>query len=216
VGVVALPQHLGAAQGVLHRLPEHPGEHAAEELVAQVVEKAHGVLFHRVHQAHAVDELAASARQRLVETRQVFGRHGQVGVQNHQDIAAGFGKTQPHGVALPHAGLLQQACFALRVGGNCGGNGSVGVVAGMPFHENQFGAAAHFGHTRKDGRDVAGFVARRNDDRHSGPFGMRRRRAAAGQRTRQRDVRQRQVVKGPPAHQEAVGKARQQGEGQRR
>ena len=48
--IVALPQHFGAAQRILHRLAEQPREKQTEELVAQQVGKAHGLFFHGVDQ----------------------------------------------------------------------------------------------------------------------------------------------------------------------
>ena len=45
--VIVPPQHLGAAQGVLDRLTQQPGEDQAEGFVAQQVQEAHGLLLHR-------------------------------------------------------------------------------------------------------------------------------------------------------------------------
>src|ERR1039457_4358273 len=40
----------------------------------------------------------------------------------------------------------------------------VGLIGGVPLHEYQFGARTHLRDTPKDLRDIASFVARRNDD----------------------------------------------------
>src|SRR5688500_2218786 len=46
--VVVAAQHLGAAQGVLDRLPQQPREGQPEELVPQEVREAHRLPFHGV------------------------------------------------------------------------------------------------------------------------------------------------------------------------
>src|ERR1051326_1725532 len=64
-------QHLGAAQRVLDRLSEQPGERHAEELVPEEIEEPHRLLLHRVDEPHAVHEFAGPLAERLVEPRQV-------------------------------------------------------------------------------------------------------------------------------------------------
>ena len=49
-----------------------------------------------------------SERMRLVEARQILGRHGQVGVEDHQDVAGRLREAQAHGIALAAPGLPQQ------------------------------------------------------------------------------------------------------------
>ena len=46
--------------------------------------------------------------QRVVEFRQVLRRHGEVGVEDHQHVAARLGEALAHGVALALAGLLER------------------------------------------------------------------------------------------------------------
>src|ERR1044071_4871355 len=52
--VILFEKDLGAAEGVLEGLAEKPGEGGAEKLVGDHVEEPHGLLFHRVDQAHSV------------------------------------------------------------------------------------------------------------------------------------------------------------------
>jgi len=55
--VVAPEQDLGAAEGILHRLPQHPGEDHAERLVGTEVQEAHRLPLQRVDEPHPVGEL---------------------------------------------------------------------------------------------------------------------------------------------------------------
>ena len=87
--VVVLPvQHLGAAQRVFDRLLEQPRQRQREELVAEQVQEAHRLAFHRIDQAHAVDELALARDQRAIELGQILGRDGQIRVEDHQHVVA--------------------------------------------------------------------------------------------------------------------------------
>src|SRR5438105_12940111 len=72
-GLVVCPaQHFGPAKRVLDVLAEQPGKSHAEKLVAEEVQKAHRLLFHRVDKAHTVDEFAAARTQRAIKARQIL------------------------------------------------------------------------------------------------------------------------------------------------
>ena len=62
-------------------------------------------LFHRIDQAHSVDEFTVPFAKRLIEARQVLGPDGKIGIQNHENVAACLRETQPHGVCLADPGL---------------------------------------------------------------------------------------------------------------
>jgi AbrB family looped-hinge helix DNA binding protein len=65
--------------------------------------------------ADAVDEIAFTGDQRLVEFRQALGRNDDVGVKNHQHLSGGLGESETHGIAL--AGLLEDFDVASPLGG---------------------------------------------------------------------------------------------------
>src|SRR5262249_24876426 len=65
--IVGAGQRLGAAQRIGEPLREQPGEQQREALVGDEVEKTHGLVFHRIDQARAVDELALAGANRIPE-----------------------------------------------------------------------------------------------------------------------------------------------------
>src|SRR6185437_5393074 len=93
-------EDLGAAKAVLHALAQQPRERKAEELVAEQVEEAHRLLLHRIDQSHSVDEVTSSRTPRLIKPRQVLRRNSQVGIQNHQQVAARSFESQSNCISL--------------------------------------------------------------------------------------------------------------------
>ena len=146
--------------------------------------EAHRPLLHRVHQPHAVDELALVRADRLVEARQVLRRDGEVGIQNHQDVAGRHGEAGAHGITLPAPGLAQELRVALRVGGDRCLDGGVGVVGGMSLDEDELRARAHLRRAGEDGRDVSRLVARGNNDRDPQRGRLRHAASASGRAMR--------------------------------
>src|SRR5262249_29216472 len=143
--VVGAPEGLGAAERVLDRLAEDPGEGEAEELVADEIEEAHGLALHGVDQPHAVDELARAGAERLVEAREVFGGDGEVGVEDHEDVAACGREAGAHGVSLALAPLLEEGPGETVEGGEGALERGPGVVGGVSLDEDELGARAHGG-----------------------------------------------------------------------
>src|ERR1700731_5361017 len=113
--VVGPAQHLGPAKRVLDVLAEQPGKSHAEELVAEEIQKAHRLLFHRVDKPHTVDEFAAARTQRAIKARQILGRTRQGGIEDHQDSALRLGEAQAYRVTLARAALAQQPHTAFRM-----------------------------------------------------------------------------------------------------
>ena len=56
-------------------------------------------------------------RERVVELGQVLGRHGEVGVEDHQHVVRRGGEALAHGVALALAGLVMTLMSRFGVGG---------------------------------------------------------------------------------------------------
>src|SRR5208282_3408566 len=157
--VVLSTQHLGAAKRVLDFLSQQPRKSDREKLVSDQVEEAHRPRFHRVNQPHAVDEFALARAQYFIETRQVFGRHRQVGVEYHQHLTLGCCESGANRVAFPASGLANDLDAPGRIPGRRPLDGGVGAVGGMTFDEDQFGTGAHLGDTAENILDVTGFVA---------------------------------------------------------
>lgn len=61
--IVPPVENFGPAQGVFDRLAEQPGKGGAKEFVPQDIEKAHGLVFHGIHQSNAIDKLTFTGGQ---------------------------------------------------------------------------------------------------------------------------------------------------------
>ena len=59
-----------------------------------------GVTRHGIDQARAIDELAFTFNDRIIKLGQVFGRDGQIGIQNHEYITGGRFKSLTHSRAF--------------------------------------------------------------------------------------------------------------------
>ena len=151
-----------------------------------------------------------SRSDRVDEPWKVLGRHGQVGVEDHQHVARGRGEAQAHGVALALAALAQKLRTASGVGGDLALDRGVGVVVRVPLDEDELRSGAHLWRPGEDLGDVAGLVARRHDDRDPRLHGELPRR-----RTSDEEVAQREELEGPEPHQETVCERRQERDRQR-
>ena len=200
-------QDLGAAERVLHGLAEEPGEDEAEGLVRAEVQELHRLLVHRVDEPHAVRELRAPTGDDIVELREFLGRHREVGVEDHEDVARGGGETEPHGVALAAAGLLHDFDLPFRVVAGDLLDPGPGVVARMALDKNDLGPGAELGGALDGRLDVAGLVAGGNHDGNGA--GLRRRADGPG------DDEDREAEPLEKWGQPAVEQRREQGNGHR-
>src|SRR5262249_28713030 len=179
--VVGATHSLGAAQRVGEALRQKPGKEEREGLVGDEIEKAHRLLFHRIDQAGAVDELAFSRADRIPKLRQLLWRHGEIGVENHEHVAARSIKAGEHGIALPRSRLPHRLDLAIGISGGDALDLFPSAVLGMTLDEDDL---QPFGETRDalDRRlDVAALVARGNDDAGGPHIGEPAQRAANGE-----------------------------------
>ncbi|MFM1943589.1 MAG: hypothetical protein RI897_2571, partial [Verrucomicrobiota bacterium] len=103
--VVLFEEDFGAAEGILEGLAEEVAEGGAEELVTEHIEEAHGFIFHGVDEADTIDELGEAGADEFVVFGEVFGGHGEVGIEDEEDIAGSGGEGFTDGAAFS-AGLL--------------------------------------------------------------------------------------------------------------
>src|SRR5216684_3843391 len=87
----------------------------AEQFVADHVGKLHGSLLYGVDQAGSIDEVASRADQRAEEHRQFFRHDGEIGVQDHQHVAASGAEASPDILGFTAAGPLSEANAFIRV-----------------------------------------------------------------------------------------------------
>src|SRR5690349_15772256 len=162
-----LTQDFRSAQRVLHALAEKPTERQAEELIPQKVEEAHGPVLHRINQAYSVDKFSLAGTPRGVKSLQILWRNREVGVENHEQFAGGFGKSQAHGISFSFAGLMKQFDAAFRPRLYLPFYGFIRVVVGMTFDKNQFGACAKSRHFFENSPNISRFIASRHNDAHN-------------------------------------------------
>ena len=124
-----------------------PSSHEKAELknlLPSRLKKRIGAVGHRVDETNAVDELAATGTKRLVEARQILRRDGQVGVEDHEDVAGGGREARADRVALAGAGPGPSSRRSIRDARSISRSITAsGVVARVPFDEDQLGGAAH-------------------------------------------------------------------------
>ena len=70
--VVLSADHLGPAEGVSKSLVQQPGEQFPKKLIPQQIQESHGLFFHRIDQARAVDILAFTLAISIEEFYQIF------------------------------------------------------------------------------------------------------------------------------------------------
>src|SRR5205823_1006310 len=82
-------KYFRAAQGILEALTEHERKGGCKKSVRHNIEKPHSLLFHRINETAAVNELGFISSDSVVKFRQLFRRRRQVGVENHQNLFCG-------------------------------------------------------------------------------------------------------------------------------
>src|SRR5439155_3597528 len=112
--VVSLEQGLRPAEGVAETLLQQPGENLAEHLVADQVEKPHGLPFHWIDHAASVDELAVAVGDRVIKLGEHFGVHGHISVEDRQHLSGGRFEPLAHGVPFSNAFALMDEADGMR------------------------------------------------------------------------------------------------------
>src|SRR5712692_6499559 len=105
----------------------------------------------------------------LVEAPHHFRRHGQVCVQNSEEVLGCMRKAEPDGVRLALAGLFEYLDFkSMLIGDRHALNLLPGAVGGMRLYKNDFCLAAEVGKTLQGVLDIAPVIARRYDTGNAG------------------------------------------------
>src|ERR1051325_3165666 len=106
--VVSTEQDFCSTERVLDPLIEQPGEGHAEEFVPQEIQRTHRLRLHGIDEPAAVDEFTFSARDGVIKFGEVLRWHGQIRIQDHQDIPLGLPKSFSYGIAFPSSVLHQK------------------------------------------------------------------------------------------------------------
>ncbi len=122
--------------------------------------------MHGINQAHTVDEFTFAGAPRFVESLQIFGRHGEIRVEDHEQFAGRLGKPQPDRVSFPLAGLAEKFRAPFRPTLDLPFDRLISVVMRVALDKDQFGTCAEGGSFLENAPDIARFVARRNNHAH--------------------------------------------------
>ena len=87
--IVVASKELRTAQDIAERCLDENAQHIGKNDVAQLIQKAHRFGLHRVDEPAAVDEIGLSLLVGLVVAGQKLWRHGQVRVQDGEQITSG-------------------------------------------------------------------------------------------------------------------------------
>src|SRR5207302_3911992 len=168
-----------SAKRVLNRLTEQPTEGVAKEFVGDDVAELHRSAFHGINEANPVDEITFAGSEHFVKLLQLFRWHGEIRVENHQNVAVSLGKSFTHCVSFPAAGLLKSANIELWILRLHAQNLRPGPVRGVTFHENEFPFAGKPPDPFYGRLNVALFIAGWNENGDCfQPFGDVKRRPA--------------------------------------
>ena len=125
----------------------------------------------------------------------------------------GLLEAEAHGVALALAALAEEAAAALGALRDGLLDCLVSVIARVAFDEDDLGVAADVGNAADHFADVAGFVARRDDNGNGRPFVGEL--AGAVARARDDELGQGQVAERPGLHQVTIAQPSESRNGQR-
>src|SRR5262245_59967958 len=153
--IVDARYRLRSAQRIGEALRQTPGEQQREALVGDEIEKAHRLILHRIDQARAVDELALAGAKRVPELRQLLRGHGEIGVEDHQHVAARGVEAGEDGIALAGSQLTHRLDveFGMRRGDAL--DLLPGAVARMTFDEDDLELLGETGNAPDRRFDVA-------------------------------------------------------------
>ena len=114
--------------------------------------------------ANAVSEFGSTGNQRIVELRKLFGHHGEIRIQNHQDVARGCAKAIPNGVTFPLARLLHGFDVKRMTPLRRFQYALPRVIRRTAFDEDDFRSGSHPRNSLDGGRDIARLVSGGDDD----------------------------------------------------
>lgn len=130
-------------------------------MVAEGVERPHGPFLHRVDESHAIDELALGGGNGLIEFGEIFGRDGEVGIEDHEDVSLCGIVAFADGIALALAVLAESLNVALPFVELLDLEDALPrVVGGVALDEDYLGMASHIGDSLDGLLDVAALIAR--------------------------------------------------------
>ncbi len=122
------------------------------------------MLLHRIDQASAVDEFALAGGERVPEFRQLFRRHGEVGVEDHEHVCARLREALEHRIGLADPVLHDELEVAVAVVGNDALDLLARSVLAVSLDEDDLLILAKSGNSPHDRLDVSPLVAAGHHD----------------------------------------------------
>ena len=160
--IIPAPEDFGSAQRVSYPLTEEVGEHGAEKFIAEKVQCAHGFLFHLINKAAANDELPLAGDNRLKKFREGFRRNGQIGIENHENVALRFPKSLANGIGLAFPILDHYLNVPVGIGLLNPVALGQGFILGMSLNEYKLRVLSHIRHALHSVLNISFFIAAGN------------------------------------------------------
>src|SRR5262245_23336234 len=112
---VASPEDLRATKRILYVLSEQVRKCDTEKFVAQHVGCGHRSFWHWINESRSVDKLRLPRGDNIDKVRKLFGNSGQIGIEDHQNIACGSIETGPDISRFGYAWSAFQADIPVRI-----------------------------------------------------------------------------------------------------
>jgi hypothetical protein len=157
-------ENLGAAQSVRVTLIQEPGEEKREGSVRDQIEKSHSLVSHRVDQPRSVYEFTAPRLHCVPELGQLLRWHGEVRIQNHQDVATGDVEAGEHRIGLALPGLEHDLDVPFGISGPHPPHLIESAIPTMPLDEDDLDIVAEPRHPQDRLLDVSPLVASGDND----------------------------------------------------
>ena len=153
--VVAPTQDLGTAQCIRKALRQQPSKYQGKGFVRNQVEEAHRIYLHGIDETGTIDELALAATDRVPEFCKLFGRHSEIRVEDHQQIATSSIECGEDRICLALARLAHRLDVILGVRHCDALDFLPGAVCRMPFDEDDFDVVGKARDAPDGGLDIA-------------------------------------------------------------
>ena len=164
--VVLPPHRLRPTERVLDMLPEQPGKNESEAFIGTKIRELHGFFVHRIDEANPISKVGFPRSKDLHEFRQVLRRNGQIGIEDHDDVASGTPECFNDGVAFSFARLAKLHNTTVGKFFWQGQDPIPCGILGVSLDKNQLCLLSKARSSFQHIGDVSGLVAGGNDDRY--------------------------------------------------
>src|SRR5437899_3160228 len=161
--IILSHDYFGATQGVCNPLLQEEGKDDGERFVPNDVGRSHGIPRKRIDHAGTVNKLSFVFRDRMKEHGKIFGHHRHVGVQNHEHVAGGMGKSSSDCGGLASTWARNKFNASIWMSSNRLANSLDGCVRAIVIDENNLRECPHLWDTRRERGNVVLLILARHD-----------------------------------------------------